>query len=432
MIHEINGVIAGTCVEGGDMAGEKPKKKIFYGWVIVAACFYSLFWAVGMYSLTAGAFVVPICTDLGFSRATYSLARTAISMGSFVTAALHAKRIMRFGVRKVMLLGLAADTLSFLLLSFSSRAWQFFLLSFLQGVYYQCINFSTMGFLINLWFEDDRGLASGLAYAGSGFGGSLLLTAARAIVERYSWRVCYRVIAAAGPIALLPVILFVIRDRPEHMRLEPYRRAGGEQRAASSTGVTLAEAKKMKEFWALTIGVAMMYVTTSLYTGNYLAHLQNEGFSYAYAASITSIGMLVNTAAKVTLGMSYDKIGVRKANLLVGGMFIVFGVSAFLSHNVIFAWMGGIAYNLCAIGVTVSFSYLLSRYFGNKDYPAIYATASSPGSFVAMVMPTLSGLIFDWTGSYRISWLLCLISGVIAAVCLVISEQSYEKRMAGN
>ena len=194
-----------------DSSMEEKGKRRFYGWVIVAASFFTLFWGVGMYTLTAGAFVVPICAELGFSRALYSFSRTAVSIGSLLTAGLHAKRLGKQGVKRTMLWGLVVYSAAFLLLSYSTRIWHFFLLGLLQGVFYQCLNFSTVGFLINLWFEDERGLASGIAYAGSGFGGSILLTAARWIVENYGWRVCYRVIAAAAKLCFAAAVFMSIQ-----------------------------------------------------------------------------------------------------------------------------------------------------------------------------------------------------------------------------
>jgi len=76
----------------------------------------------------------------------------------------------------------------------------FYIIAVFQGVGLSAICVVPPSVLITNWFNDKRGLALGLALAGTGIGGSIYSPIATQIIVRYGWRTAY---LASGLIVLL-------------------------------------------------------------------------------------------------------------------------------------------------------------------------------------------------------------------------------------
>ena len=120
----------------------------------------------------------------------------------------------------------------------------------LEGLFTNGISFITVTIVINAWFIDQRGTASGIAYAGSGLGGAICTPIVSSLIEKIGWRGTYLSLAAVGLAILLPVILFVIKNSPKEKGLEPYQNKKEEMQQPSlePEGVMLKQATKSGTF----------------------------------------------------------------------------------------------------------------------------------------------------------------------------------------
>jgi len=146
-------------------------RRIFYGWKIVGASAVILALGLGMFTSTNSVYVKPVCDTLGFARSEFTFYRTILTLSSALVLPFFGRIVKWAGVRSMLLFGAIALSLVTFGYSFATSLWHFYILAFINGIVYNNVSFMVIGILISTWFEDKRGLATGLAYAGSGLGG---------------------------------------------------------------------------------------------------------------------------------------------------------------------------------------------------------------------------------------------------------------------
>lgn len=107
--------------------GFKPKSRLYYGWIIVLLTFVTLLVSAGIRSLPS-ILLVPFQDEFGWSRGSIS---SVLSMGIFLyglVGPFSAALLLRFGVRKVVVLSLAVLAISLAATPFMTALWQFELL----------------------------------------------------------------------------------------------------------------------------------------------------------------------------------------------------------------------------------------------------------------------------------------------------------------
>src|SRR5690606_21632911 len=74
--------------------------------------------------------------------------------------------------------------------------------------------------LVSRWFVKHRGLALGIALAGTSLGNGTLPPLNVALMSAFGWREAL-MLNSLLPLLLLPVIWFLVRERPSDMGLTP-------------------------------------------------------------------------------------------------------------------------------------------------------------------------------------------------------------------
>lgn len=76
--------------------------------------------------------------------------------------------------------------------------------------------------LINRWFVEKKGLAMGIAFAGSGLGAMILIPITSHIIEKVNWVTAFYFLALILVAINVPVAVFLIKNRPSDIGLLPY------------------------------------------------------------------------------------------------------------------------------------------------------------------------------------------------------------------
>jgi MFS family permease len=101
------------------------------------------------------------------------------------------------------------------------------------------------------WFTKKRGLMTGIAVSGIGFGTVVVPPIASWLISSYGWRTCYLIISIAVLVIIISAAQLLKRD-PSQMQLAPY----GEEEANfknpdPTPNVPLHVALRSKNFWLL-------------------------------------------------------------------------------------------------------------------------------------------------------------------------------------
>jgi MFS family permease len=188
--------------------------RFHYAFVVAGVTFAVLLIGAGMRAVP-GVFVVPFEAEFGWSRATISAA-VGVCIGLYgLTAPFSAATMDRFGVRGTMLGALCSIGSALALLPLMTQSWH---LIALWGV---MIGLG-IGFVANVlaaivatrWFVARRGLVMGFLTSATAAGQLLFLPPLAIIAATFGWRAMAMTLAGAV-ICLIPLVFFLMRDRPE-------------------------------------------------------------------------------------------------------------------------------------------------------------------------------------------------------------------------
>ena len=384
-----------------------------------------------LYSLST--FIKPVSEALGFSRAQISLVPSIITFSGMFVYPLWGKLIGSWSIKRTMTVTGILMPLAILGYSFCSKLWQFYLLSVLLGIMMGSISTLPVTTLVNRWFQDSRGTATGLSTAGGGLG-MVMIPVISATIVHYGWRVAYRVTALMLFLLIEVSAVLLIYDHPSDKGLEPYRKGNSLAPHVKITGITLAQAKRSGSYFLLLLITFLSCMANNCITQHLYAFATDHGFSPAFASSLSSVHMFFMMFSKFGIGYVFDKLGLK-----VG---ITISTTAYIICAVILLLVPGSAVAIvlaaASVGIgsalpSMSTAYMLRSLFGNREYTRLCSYMLSFAFLGNTAGTSISGLIYDLTGSYSAAWILVIVTLVLVDVAFVRMlrlRQKEEQRFA--
>lgn len=382
------------------------RKKGFYGWVIVAACFLLTMFPMVFVSNTFSYYQYPICNDLGVSYVEFNVASLCSSIACMGFSFLLAGKMARGNMRLWMLVGGIVTAACILLQSFITEIWQLYITFFVANFAMSTLTYIPINTLISAWFVHKKALATSVAFMGSGIGGMIFTPLVSSLISNQGWRFSFRVAAVVVAVVTL-VVTALVRRSPAEMGQAPLTSADGQQAAdpksKESTGMMKGEAVRTSAFWLFMVAaVCCGFLSAGIMT-QVPTYLTESVGDYALAMSLYSAAGIVS---KPILGILYDKLGLKNGvwvNAILGCVSLVVlalvpGMpSLALAATVLLAFGTGLG--------TLAPPLLAGRLFGNKDYGAIYGLVNFGFMGGCMVGPMLSSTIRTISGIYFGAWM---------------------------
>lgn len=452
----------GAASRSWDPAGKHSG--FFPGWTVVAACFLSMNFSVGITFAAYGPLVVPIQEAFGTSRAMASSALSATGLTLGLCAPLVGGLVQRYSARAVMMGGATLVMLGFLLASLSGPIFHMLnhdgaidaliglgallpgWLTFPAGpasvmiaIYGTFIGagFVAMGIvpcstLVTRWFNARRGLALGIINLFPGM--ALFPVLVTWMVGDFGLKGA--LLGNAVLFALLLPALLLIRNKPEDQGLEPL---GGKPddpvvtdpavsaAAAETTGTLLGN----PAFWLLSLGIAMLTGIANILTVHMMPMLLDAQVPATQASLVLFVYGMSLAFSAPAFGAIIDRIGPFRTLLLeVAIVLLPWVCMAILTTNfanfIVLMAIVGVANG----GIVTLHTSTAARLFS----AAQYSRAMGLGYFVKMpflfIGPPLAGRIYDVTGNYELAILggivTILISGTLFAILLMTNRAKPE------
>lgn len=407
--------------------GTVKEKKFSYHYVIVIACFIMMAATVGITVNTFTIISPAMIADLGITATQVQLISLVSTFGN-MGAGLFVGRIMaKFGMRKTMTVGTILMCSGFALRGASSTMLTLCASNLLCGLGMAEISTIPSGVLVNNWFSmEKKGTMSGIAFAGSVFGGIVFVQVANLLMKTYDWRVTHYVLAAICAVLMLPISMFVVRARPEDKGLCPLgsKNAVGGGSCPVVTGISGKKFFKTGSFWLLAVTVFVIGFTNMGIQRNFAICLQNEhGHSEDFAAMVYSAVMFIQIFGKLILGRVYDKKGVKVGTIYNTVLAIATVAFAVVSSNPIMAVCFGVIFGLLGSMTTVTPPYLTALIVGRKYYAGIFGVVNVFFNVGVAVGPVVAARIFDATGSFNSAWIAFAVLSVIITFTTVMSTR---------
>ena len=403
-------------------------KRFTYHWAIVIACFILMASSVGITQNCFNLFSIEIMNELKFTASQVQVMNTIATLMTMVSALVVGTVFNKFSMRLAMPVYAICLTGGFFLYSTVNSLAQLYILSALVGFGRGGVAVVPCGLLMNNWFKEKRGFATGIALAGSTAGGFVFVRIANAIRASMDWRRAYMVLGVMAAVLIIPTVIFVIREKPEDKGLRPY--GATEENTASAvkaefTGISRKKFLKTSAFWMLGITFFLISAINMGLQNNVSIYLtMQKGQTRELAADVASILLLSQVVGKILLGSIYDKKGVKFGSAYGCVVFLLSIVTIMLAGNKAFAIIFGVIVGLALSMTTCTPPLLTSLAVGRREYSSIYGLLNAFATAGVALGPVIAGFIYDHTESYDLAW---IIFAVVAVVILVLTILAMNK-----
>ena len=287
--------------------------------VVVAVIFLALLASAGLRA-TPGVLMLPLQKTFGWDVSVIS-SSAAVGIFLYGLAGPFAAAVMqRFGIRRTVLGALALMSVSTALSYFMTTPWQLFMSwGLLSGIGSGAVANVLGATIVNRWFTTNRGLVMGLLTASTATGTLIFMPGLASLVEWGGWQPVVLTVAACCA-ALIPLVYFLVPERPATIGLRSYGSPHDDQPAAPALGnpfvaaiSNLVRAAKMPTFWFLFATFFICGFTTNGLVGTHLiAFCGDHGIFEVQAASLLALMGFFDLFGTTLSGWLTDRFDPRK------------------------------------------------------------------------------------------------------------------------
>ena len=363
--------------------------------------------------------ILPLQQEFGWARADISFA-VAISILWFgLGGPVSGMLAERFGLRRVMSIGLSLIAIGLGLLLSLSALWQLHLFWGLTVGVGTGMVANVLGAIVaQRWFVKHRGLVVGLFGAASAAGQLIFLPAMIALNASQGWRGAIAVFAIVIGILVIPVFL-LMRERPDDVGQRPLGEQAefiAQDNADAKRRTPLSQAIRTRDFWLLAGSFFVCgYTTNGLIGTHLLPHALESGFTSVNAGSAIALMGGMNIVGTLVSGWLSDRYDNRWLLAMYYGLRAVsIALLPFvsdLSGLFIFAIIYGLDW-IATVPPTIN---LTAQRFGRASVGVLYGWIFFSHMVGAAIAAYAGGALRDALGDYSVAFISAALLGFIAA-----------------
>lgn len=280
------------------------------------------------------------------------------------------------------------------------------------------------------WFKDKPGLISGVLLMGFGFGSFIIGKVYQAVtpagVGVDAWRTTFFYFAIILVAVLVIGALIIKAPGADYVTPAPKEK---KVKAVKEEGIEVGPAGMLKRVsfylyfvWAILLTAAGL-ILLSQASGIVLE--VNPTINPASIATVVGLISIANGIGRLITGVLFDNLGRRKTMFVVDFVWVIaiaILIAAIVTKSfplVILAFVvSGLAYS----GVTPMNSAFIGAFYGMKNYPVNYPIVNM-NLLIASFGSTISGALFDATGSYMSTMFLMLGAVLVATVISIFIKR---------
>jgi sugar phosphate permease len=310
----------------------------YHGWTIVAVAVLSQIAANGLAINSMSLFLQDWARDLHAPVSQLLLAMLPLAIVASVSSPVVGSLADKYPARLLFAAGLAGIALFCLLMSMVTAVWQIWALyGLVFPVSLSLCTSITANAVVSRWFVKRIGLALGITAFGVGIGGAVLPPIIAEAMPVIGWRGIWRVAALLTAVVILPLVFWVVRDRPTERDGLDYLSADGKAPAHShhghgqgggASGLRWTDILKRRNFWLLVCCYLPVVALYGAIQQNMAPIAASHGFDVKVGGLLLLAFSVSHMAATLLLGLASDRFG-NRAPLACLGVIITLGAALF-------------------------------------------------------------------------------------------------------
>ena len=402
------------------------RRGFHYGWLVAAATFLTMLSTAAAMGMP-GVMLLPLRQEFGWSTSAISGALALRLLLFGMMAPFAAALQQRYGVRNVVITGMALIVGGLLLACTMTRVWQLWLYwGVMVGAGTGMTAMVLAATVASRWFVRRRGLVVGVLTASNATGQLAFLPLAAALSTAYGWRVALApAIAACGVAAVL--VVAIMRDYPADVGLPAYgdRTIAPPAPRSAGAGVlavrTLADASAEPVFWMLFFTFFVCGLSTNgLIQTHFISLCADYGLAAVAAASMLALMGAFDFVGTIGSGWLSDRYDVR---WLLFWYYGLRGLSLLFLPFSGFGYYGlavfAVFYGLDWIATVPPTVKLAGQYFGRDKGPLVFGWVFAAHQLGAATAALAGGISRDLLASYLPAFFVAGAACLLAAIAAV-------------
>lgn len=416
-------------------AEARPRALWYHGWNIVAVAILSQIAGNGLALNSMSLFLHDWARDLHAPISALLVAILPFSVIVSISSPLIGALADRYPARLLIAIGLTGMVAFCLLMSLADATWQVWMLyGILFPISLGLCALATANAVVSRWFVRRIGLALGITALGSAIGGVILPPVIAEVMPAIGWRGVWRAGGFITALVILPLVIWVVRDRPtqregfHYLSAEGEQSPGGQEHGAESVkDLRWTDILRRRNFWLLVLCYTPLLGLYGAVQQNIAPIAASRGFGQGTAGTLLAAFSASQVFATLLLGLASDRFGNRlplaslSALTTMGAILLAFGsdLPPLFAGVMLVGFTGGI-WTLMPAAIAAEFGANgVGRAFGMLMF-------FLP---ISAVPPSLMARVQEATGSYAPALIglsaICLIGG---GAVLFMREPSRKKR----
>jgi MFS family permease len=366
-----------------------------YAWLRLAfALVLGTISSVGMWSVPVA--LSPVQAEFAAARGDASLPFTVTMIGFALGGVVMGRLSDRFGIITPIVCGAVAIGIGYVAAGFAPNLMVFALVHALIGLGAS----ATFGPLMadtSQWFLRRRGIAVGIVSSGNYVGGAIWPPVVHYFIAADGWRATHIGLGVACALAMLPFALLL-------RRRAPMQAAAAADASAAAAGRSLGCSPNTLMALLCVAGLACC-VAMAMPQVHIVAYCGDLGYGVARGAEMLALMLGFGIVSRIASGFIADRIGGVPTLLLSSALqglalFLYLFFDGLASLFVISALFG-----LFQGGIVPMYAIIVRDYFPPKEAGTRIGIVLMATLFGMALGGWMSGVIFDFTGSYRAAFL---------------------------
>jgi predicted MFS family arabinose efflux permease len=370
-----------------------------------------------MYVYSIGPFIAPIQEEFGWSRAKITSGITIAAFFSAFFGIPMGMLIDRIGPRRIGLIGVILMCACFALLGTASGDNTNWVMLWLL------LAFSTIWLHATVWtsavtsrFKASRGLALAITLSGASVSAALFPVVSTWLIGNYGWRTGFWGLGALWAAIVLPILWLFFRGAQDQKK---GRFQEDSAPAEVLSGVSLSEGLRSSALYKLILAAGFFTFTAVGIVVHFIPILTDSGTEPLAAAGVASLIGIFSIIGRLGTGFLLDRFPAH----LVGALaFLIPIVACTLllidGTNPLYQSIAAAIFGLTLGSEVDVIAFLAARYFGLKNFGALYGAMVMSLSFGTALGPLGAGMVFDSYGSYSPFLVLTAVLMGLSSICL--------------